>query len=129
MNRVRRLGQQDLAAIAELFAFINNDESATHFRPHPFDDEQALKIAFYDGDDLYMGLWVDSRLCGYGLLRGWDEGHRVPSLGIYVRPEVRGTGVSAEFMVAMHAKAKSCGANKIRLMVSPNNVRAKKLYE
>ena len=67
-------------------------------------------------------------LVGYGMLRGWNEGFRVPSLGIYVAPRMRGTGAARFLMEHMHESAKRAGARKIRLKVHIENVAARRLY-
>jgi ribosomal protein S18 acetylase RimI-like enzyme len=115
--------------LVALFAEIAKDATSARFHPHPFTAEQAYAIAAYQGEDLYLGLFLDGLLCGYGMLRGWEAGYVVPSLGIYVAPNARGKGYSRAFMRALHDAAGQRGARCVRLKVYPDNLRALRLYE
>ena len=98
------------------------------FHPHPLTRESARQLCEYQGRDLYFVAVCDGRVLGYGLLRGWDEGYAVPSLGIALSPEARGTGLAGAFMLFLHAAARLRGAPRIRLTVFRNNFRAVALY-
>ena len=63
------------------------------------------------------------------MLRGWDEGYAVPSLGIAVRTSAQGRGLGRLMMAHLHAEAGRRGATVVRLRVHPDNVRARRLYE
>jgi ribosomal protein S18 acetylase RimI-like enzyme len=129
MVEVRRLSPSDLEEVARLFECIGEDETAQRFHPHPFDLEHAAFVASYSGRDLYVGAFVGERMVGYGMLRGWDDGYAIPSLGIYIMPESRGSGLSREFMRRLHELAALNGSERIMLKVYPDNVKALRLYE
>jgi Acetyltransferases len=116
------------AMLAELFARIVTDPLSSRFHPHPFTAAEAERICNYAGQDRYAALKVNDRLLGYGMLRGWDEGYSVPSLGIYVASELRGSGAARLIMEYLHLSARLSGAKQIRLKVYPDNVAAHKLY-
>jgi len=78
--------------------------------------------------DLYYIAIANNEVLAYGILRGWDEGHKIPSLGIAVRKDMRGTGLARAMMYFLHAVAKLNGAENIRLKVHKNNKVAKLLY-
>jgi ribosomal protein S18 acetylase RimI-like enzyme len=63
------------------------------------------------------------------MLRGWDEGYEVPSLGIAVLASARGTGLGRTFMQFLHSAARLQGAPRVRLKVYPENAAAWRLYE
>lgn len=115
--------------LIDMFCLIKNREDNIYFHPHPFTKEEAEKLARYEGQDLYYILTENYQILGYGMLRGWDEGYRVPSLGIYIHPDARGMGLGKLLMQFLHAIAKRKGAKKIRLKVYSDNVVALKLYE
>ena len=69
------------------------------------------------------------RFVAYGMLRGWDAGYAIPSLGIYVAREARGRGVARAMMERLHALARERGAAAVRLKVYPSNEPARRLYE
>jgi CheY-like chemotaxis protein len=99
------------------------------FHPHPFTDEGVAQITAYQGRDLYYALLDGPTMLGYGLLRGWDEGYEVPSLGIAIHPDARGLGLGQLLMRFLHAAARVRGAARVRLRVYPDNRRAVHLYE
>ncbi len=98
------------------------------FHPHPFTDEVAETLAHSGGNDLYYVVVEGKKVVGYGMLRGWDEGFEVPTLGIALHPSVRGKGLGHAFVVFLHDVARGKGARKILLKVYPEHSRAIKLY-
>ena len=98
------------------------------FHPHVFDYENASKICSYTGKDLYYVMINDEDIVGYGLVRGWDEGFEIPSLGIYVSEKYRGLGIARMFMSFLHLSAKLKGSKQIRLKVYKDNLKAIRLY-
>lgn len=116
----------DPTELACLFQAISGDPN---FTPHPFDPEFIKWLLSYDGRDRYLvGRQRTGVLIAYGMLRGWDSGFEVPSLGIAVHPEARGAGVGDAMMHALHREAWAAGARSIRLRVHPTNSRAIRLY-
>ena len=94
----------------------------TFFRPHPLTDGEARRIADYAGRDVYALFFEEGRPVAYGLLRGWDEGYPVPSLGIGVRTDSQGRGIGRLMMSHLHAEAARRGASVLRLRVHPENI-------
>jgi glycosyltransferase involved in cell wall biosynthesis/ribosomal protein S18 acetylase RimI-like enzyme len=115
----------DATQLADLFTSID----PAHFHPHPFTREEADRVAHYQGRDVYAALDVDGRFVAYGILRGWDEGFAVPSLGIGVRAECRRRGYGRQMMAWLAVEAERRGADRIRLRVHPDNASARRLYE
>ena len=115
-------------SLADFFAVVDASGTARQFHPHPFTADEARKICRYRGKDLYYAVVAGRCVLGYGMLRGWDEGYEVPSLGVAFRPEARGRGLGRAFMTFLHAAAKQAGARRIRLKVYPDNEPAVTLY-
>lgn len=126
---IRRLNADDQSQLIALFSDIKHGTDQIHFHPHPFDADNAIEIAQYKGNDLYVGMFDGGTLVGYGLLRGWDEGFDIPSLGIYLKKSARGKGLSTFFMHELHHLARNAKAGVVRLKVFKDNVVAKKLYQ
>lgn len=126
---VRRLRPADEAVLAAFFGQIAADPTATGFHPHPFTAAEAARITGHRGRDMYLGLFLDGgAMGGYGMLRGWDAGYAIPSLGIYLAPQARGRGLSGTMMQALHRAAADLGASRVRLKVYPANAAALGLY-
>ena len=115
--------------LAQFFSALVVNKDALYFHPHPFTCEMAKKIAKYEGDDLYFLQIKDNEITGYAMLRGWDEGYEIPSLGIVIHPDFRNHGLSIEFMEFLHNQARAKGVTKLRLKVYSNNTVAQHLYE
>lgn len=119
------LAPGDEAILAEVFDDIDEE----FFRPHPLTPEEAGRIVGRAGRDLYAILVENGRAFAYGLLRGWEEGYEVPSLGIAVRTTAQGRGLARLMMSHLHDAARVRGASAVRLRVHADNLRARHLYE
>ena len=120
----RQVGPADASALACLFAQIDT----TYFRPHAMTANGARQIAARGGRDCYLIGVVQGTAVAYGMLRGWDEGYAIPSLGVAVRRDLVGRGLGRATMLALHEIARREGAHAIRLRVHPDNRRASSLY-
>lgn len=114
--------------VTRFFQRVSSSGVAQYFHPHPFTPEEAESRTRYTGADLYYALLVDGEMAAYGMLRGWDEGYEVPSLGIAVDPRWQGKGYGRLLMTFLHAAARARGARQIRLKVYEDNARALALY-
>jgi ribosomal protein S18 acetylase RimI-like enzyme len=121
---VRPVGPDDAAALGELLARID----PTYFQPHPMTSDEAWRIATHAGENVYLLGFVDERAVAYGMLRGWDEGFRVPSLGLGVDRAFERLGYGRTMMHALHAVARERNARQVRLRVHPDNTAAAALY-
>lgn len=128
MITFRRLTPPDEMALMVLFRTILDDPTSGGFRPHPFDAPTAARLARHAGRDAYLVAEAGGTLVAYGMLRGWDDGYSIPSLGIYLSPQVRGTGAVEPLMHDLHRFAAQAGATQVRLTVDAWNERAIRLY-
>lgn len=124
---IRRIGPEWADGLAAFFAAIR-EAGDCHFRPHPFTPEFAQTLSCYQGMDLYYVLVGSSKVVGYGMLRGWDEGYQIPSLGIAIHPEYRGKHFGGLMMGFLHAAARFHGARRVRLKVYAENESALAMY-
>jgi ribosomal protein S18 acetylase RimI-like enzyme len=115
-------------AIAEFFRLLSRAGYEAWFHPHPFTDNQASWLAQYAGEDYYAMIVEDDQILAYGMLRGWDEGFSIPSLGIATNPDYRGVGLGRTMMQHLHDVARSRDATEVRLTVDVNNRIAQGLY-
>lgn len=115
-------------ALAAFFGALHAAGDDRRFHPHPFTPEAATERCAYAGRDVYCVALAGGVVLGYGMLRGWDEGYAVPSLGIAIAPAARGIGLGRALMLYLHAEAARRGAPRIRLKVYPDNAHAVALY-
>jgi ribosomal protein S18 acetylase RimI-like enzyme len=97
---------------------------------HPFEltadvaDDQCNRR---DSDLIYI-VAIGRRIIAHGMLRGWEEGYKVPSLGIIVHPSYTGQGIGSMFMRFLHLAAWFKGAKAVRLSVYKANTPAVNMY-
>ncbi|MHC4618045.1 MAG: GNAT family N-acetyltransferase [Planctomycetota bacterium] len=129
---VRRLADTDVDAVLCFFEQIVKREIDRTFHPHPFDAYTAEHVCSYDKKNWYAGCFRRNthtdQMVGYVMLRGWDEGYAVPSLGICVLPDYQGCGIGGMLMSVAILVARFRGSPAIRLKVYPDNNRAIALY-
>lgn len=124
-----RLDLTHVRALLDLLGVLSDRGEDRVFHPHPFTKDAVEKLCDKTLKDLYYLLMLDEEAIGYGMLRGWDQGYEIPSLGIAFHPDYRGSGLARMFMHFLHSAARMQGARRIMLKVYPENVPAKKLYE
>ena len=123
-----RLGPEHATTLAVLFTRLQRAGVDKSFHPHPLTAQEASVRATYHGDDFYCVMLRGDTAIGYGMLRGWDEGFLVPSLGIVIDPALQGLGYGRLLMSFLHDVATQRGADRVRLKVDPKNRRAIELY-
>jgi ribosomal protein S18 acetylase RimI-like enzyme len=116
------------AGLGEFFGAIKASGELAFFNPHPHDPDTLRRIAGRTGADLHCLLVEGRAVVGYGLLRGWDEGYPVPSLGIAVHPNLRAIGLGSVLMEYLEMMAAHRGATSVRLRVMRDNAAAVSLY-
>jgi ribosomal protein S18 acetylase RimI-like enzyme len=130
MNGVdlRPLRPDDAAALGRFLEAMTPDEQ--FFHPHPLTREAAGRLCAESEEtrDEYVVAERDGEIVAYGMLRGWDEGYEIPSLGIAVHPGARGIGVGKAMMLHLHGVAARRNAPSVRLKVSVDNTTAVDLY-
>lgn len=123
---VLRPGRED--ALATFFSDLREAGDEAFFHPHAGDVRTLRAIAAQPGSDVYVVLVESGRVLAYGLLRGWNEGYSVPSLGIAVHPDARGAGLGRLMMEYLEAIARRRGAPSVRLRVHKDNGTAREMY-
>lgn len=117
------VGPEHADALTRFFERLRAQAVEKFFHPHPLTVEEAQKRAAYQGLDFYCVLMLDGVVVGYGMLRGWDEGYEVPSIGVVVDPAVKGLGYGRSLMKFLRATARQRGADRLRASVNPDNVK------
>ena len=124
---IRVLSREWVEPLGQFFSIIRGAVEH-YFHPHPLTEEFAGRTAQHTGKDLYYVLVDGREVLAYGMLRGWDEGYDIPSLGIVVHPDSRGKGLGELLMHFLHDAARRQGARELMLRVCRENVAAYELY-
>jgi [ribosomal protein S18]-alanine N-acetyltransferase len=122
------LTPQLVAATLDALTAAAEEPTGQFFRPHAFTHDCLHSLATRPGQDLYYVLTASGHVRGYGLLRGWNQGYEIPSLGIMIAREARGQGLGRLLMTFLHASALTRSASRVRLRVHAENHRAIALY-
>ena len=122
------LGPEHASSLALFFDRLRQAGVEDFFHPHPLTAEEADARSKYSGQDFYCVMIQHGNVVGYGMLRGWDDGYPIPSLGIVLDPAVTGRGYGRMLMNFLHDTARKRGAVKVRLKVDPRNRAAIELY-
>lgn len=124
-----RLNDVEIDSLAAFFSTLRESGATQYFHPHPLTAEEATKRATYRGKDLYYVILSGIEVVGYGMLRGWDEGYSIPSIGIAIRADYRGHDMGGLLMGFLHHAARQKGASQVRVRVYPENVASKRMVE
>ncbi len=117
-------------SLTGFFEKINLPEYTKDFLPHPFNAENAKRICEYQGKDMYYSILLDGEdIIGYCMLRGWDEGYEIPSVGLCVLKEYQRKGLGRLLLNFLEVVSKSEGASEVMLKVKKDNEIAKRLYK
>jgi ribosomal protein S18 acetylase RimI-like enzyme len=125
---IEPLSEQNARLLGDLLVALAANGDERFFHPHPLTREAASDLAAATTSDIYLVAVDDGVAVAYGLLRGFDAGHDVPSLGLAVLPSARGTGVAVAMTENLHDIARERQAASVRLRVYPENQRAIALY-
>lgn len=126
---VVRLTPEWQEGLQQFFQELKASGDEVFFSPHPVYADSICQIAAHDGKDLYYLLVEHGEVLGYGMLRGWDEGYQIPSLGLAIHSSARGQGLGKMLMDFLHLLASRRGTDKVRLRVRTNNEKALSLYK
>ena len=69
------------------------------------------------------------KVIGYGMLRGLDEGYKIPSMGVSSDKNFSHMGLATILIRFMEISCKLNGIYQVRIGVMKENLPAKKLYE
>ena len=118
---LKELTPEELPNLKTLFTLLKDSSDKELFHPHPFTTDYAEWLCKYTGSDYYSFVICNNTIVGYVMLRGWDEGYDIPTIGIYIIPEQRGKKLAIRILKLLEAEAKQRGANRIMAKVNENN--------
>jgi [ribosomal protein S18]-alanine N-acetyltransferase len=126
---VRTFAREHVKALRTFLLALQVSGEEAWFHPHPFSVAYLRELSTSDKRDTYLVALWGKQVVAYGMLRGWDEGYKVPSLGLAVHPDFRKQSLGRMMMLVLQAAARLRGARQIRLKVYKSNVGARKLYK
>lgn len=125
---IKKLIIDNTKELAQLLQSADEDYSQ-YFIPFTFDDATILRIISNAIKDQYYGIFVDSKLAGFYMLRGLDEGYSIPSYGVWISEKYTNRGLSTFSLQHAISFCKLNSIKKLMLKVHPENQAAKHIYE
>lgn len=125
---VRSLRVEDAAALSAMLC-AQSQSYARFFTPFNFDQKTITNLLAARKEDVFMGIYWQSELYGFFMLRGWDEGFDVPAYGVLIDERHSGYALAQLSMRMSKSICKLRGASRIMLKVHPDNAAARMLYE
>lgn len=121
--QLENLAPRHEAGLNDLFCALSANGDGNLFFPHPLTPGEARRLCRYAGLDQYFVATINDRILGYGMLRGWDEGYTIPSLGLATHPDARIQGLAKFLMRELIQQAQNRGAPQLRLTADASRLR------
>jgi hypothetical protein len=112
---------EDAASLSALLS-RQTPEYRRHFSPFAFDEASIASMLNARKDDVFWGLYAGGRMIGFFMLRGWDAGYDVPSLGALYDEEYRGFGLMALTVELSKVICLMRGAKQVMYKAHPDNI-------
>ena len=125
---IKKIRIDSAAELTELLQSQPSDYSK-YFIPFEYNFNTVKNILDKNKKDIFFGLFLNDKIIGFYMLRGFDEGFEVPSYGVWISKKFSGLGLAK--LTLQHAIS-FCKINEIdelMLKVHPQNKVAKKIYE
>lgn len=121
---IRSLNSKDLS---DLDVFLNSmpDERLSYFRPHRFDHD-GLKAVLASNAYMNYGLYVESELVGYALLK--ISPSRAAYIGLLIHPRFSGLELGKFLVAYLYWQASTAGL-KTRSTISRHNPASLRSHE
>ena len=94
----------------------------------PFNNDSLLKILKQVKLDKYFAIHYNNKLIGFFMLRGFDEGYKIPSYGVWILPQYTNKGIAKLTLQYAVTFCKINNIPKLMLKVHPENNVAKDMY-
>lgn len=107
----------------------SDEEYTKYFIPFKYDLPTISNILKNKNKDQYYGIYFNSVLIGFYMLRGFDAGYDIPSYGVWISKEYSSKGISKFTLQHAISICKLNNIKRIMLKVHPDNLTAKKIYE
>lgn len=125
---IKSLEPQDCQQFSDFLVENNRPEITEHFTPFPLDRDTGYKISCVKTKDYYCIALKDNKIIGFGMLRGWQEGFPIPSLGLVTDYRYHNLGVGRKIVEFLIEQARGFDCKSIILSVYASNLKARKLY-
>lgn len=124
----RKLLITDLTDLIDLWNKDPQDYNK-HFIPFEFKYDNLKSILEKVDKDLFIGIFVNKKIAGFFMLRGFDEGYEIPSYGVWISSQYSNKGLAKLTIQHSISICLMSGVKKIMLKVHPENKVAFNMYK
>jgi ribosomal protein S18 acetylase RimI-like enzyme len=125
----REAFSDDKQKLALFFEENNTPEITTFFHPFALCRETAESLISTPRLDRFYLLLSHDQIVGFSMLRGWDEGFVIPSLGMFIHFRRQGRGWGKILLEHTVEDARRLDCSEVKLTVYAGNVIAHNLYK
>lgn len=126
---IREITPYDLELLTNFLQHNDIAKIKRQFNPFPLTRNTAYQIACENHINKYYSAIFEKKIIGLGMLRGWDEGFSIQSLGLLIDKDFQGRGLGKSMLEYLLDEAKRLGNTRIRLTVYATNETAVNLYK
>ena len=125
----QKLDDSHVDALGEFFERNAQAAIERQFNPFPLNRSTASDLLNPARKDVFFGIFIESKIVAFSMLRGADEGYAIPSFGILVDSERHKRGIGKYLMRWTLLWADQGRIDTIRLSVFEDNESAVNLYQ
>lgn len=114
-----------------LFELLNDarPDYIGYFTPFKVEQAAISNMLASVTSDRYWGIFHDSTLTGFFMLRGFDAGYKRPSYGVFIAEVFAGNGLLKLSLNYVRSWCRLNGVGNLMLKVHPDNTVARRSYE
>ena len=115
---------------SDIYNLINNSDPKYYQYFTAFEANQEIISGFLTKAkrDQYLGFFIHGILVGFFMLRGLDEGFKIPSYGVFISEKYQSFGLGRLSVLYALTFCKMNQIEKLMLKVHPLNIHSLKIY-
>lgn len=115
----------------DLIDLWNNDpqDYNKHFIPFEIKYDNLKSILEKVDKDLFIGIFVNKKIAGFFMLRGFDEGYDIPAYGVWISSKYANKGLAKLTIQYSLSICRLADVKRIMLKFHPENIIAMKMYK
>ena len=125
---LRKLITTDLTDLIELWNQDPKDYNK-YFIPFEIGYDNIRSILEKVENDLFIGIFVNKKIAGFFMLRGFDEGFDIPAYGVWISSKYANKGLAKLTLQYSLSICQLADVKRIMLKFHPENIIAKNMYK
>lgn len=118
---IRDLEPEDAGLVAD-FVRSQPPEYLRFFFAFSFEERAIREMLSATREDIYAGVFWQGKLIGVSMLRGWDEGYKIPAFGVLIDEKYRGGNLMKLTLDTAKVICRFLGIKQIMAKLHPENI-------